>query len=73
MIQRVIDPMMKAPPLHKRVSKAQLERLYVREGLTTLALAERLSTNRESVRKLIHRYGLPMRSKGAGMANKHRR
>jgi hypothetical protein len=64
---------MKAAPLHERVSKAQLERLYVRERLTTLALAERLSTNRESVRKLIHRYGLPMRSKGTGMANKRRR
>ena len=59
--RRVISIAMKAPPLHERVSKAQLERLYVREGLTTLALAERLNTNRESGRKLIHRYGLPMR------------
>ncbi len=62
---------MKAAPLHARISKVRLERLYIREGLSTLALAERLGTNRESVRKLIHRYELPMRSKGAGMAAKY--
>ena len=62
---------MKPAPLHTRVSKELLERLYVKEGLSTLALAERLSTNRETIRKLIHRYQLPMRSKGAGMAVKY--
>lgn len=60
------------PRLEGRVSKAQLERLYVHEGLSTLALADRLGTNRESVRLLIHRYGLAMRTQGAGMAAKHR-
>jgi hypothetical protein len=64
---------MKPGPLHQRIDKAYLERLYVRERLSTLRLAERLGTNRESVRRLIHRYGIVMRSKGAGMAAKHRR
>ena len=50
----------------------RLQKLYVENGLSTLDLARRLSSNRESVRKLIHRYGIPIRSKGAGMAAKHR-
>jgi hypothetical protein len=73
MIHRVTRHRMKAPPLRDRISRDYLERLYVREGLTTAVLAERLGTNRESVRRLIHLYGLPMRSKGAGMAAKHGR
>lgn len=61
---------MKSPPLHSVVSRHKLEKLYVTDGLPTVVIAQRLSTNRESVRKLIHRYGLPMRSKGSGMAKK---
>ncbi len=61
---------MKPPPLHTRVINVLLERLSFDEGLSTLVLTERLGTNRESARKLIHRYKLPMRTKGAGMAAK---
>ncbi len=63
---------MKARPLHERVTKMHLERLYIKDCLSTLQLAERLGTNRETVRRLIHRYGIEMRSKGTGMVAKHR-
>ena len=63
---------MKAPPIHTWVSRECLEQLYVQEGLSTLELAARLGTNRESVRKLIYRYALPMRSKGSGKAKPRR-
>jgi hypothetical protein len=52
---------MKPPPIHTWVSKKRLEQLYVQDGLTTVEVAARLGTNRESVRKLIYRYALPMR------------
>jgi len=63
--------MVRARPLHERITKAYLESLYIHHGLSTLQLAERLGTNRESIRLLIHRYGIAMRSK-AGMAAKRR-
>ena len=46
------------------IDRDKLERLYVRDGLSTLQVATRLGTNRETARRLIHRYGLPMRSQG---------
>jgi len=55
------------------LSRERLERLYVRDGLSTVEIARRLGTNRETVRRLIHACGLPMRSKGSGMASKHGR
>jgi DNA-binding CsgD family transcriptional regulator len=54
------------PTVHSWISRERLEQLYVRDGLTTLEVAERLGTNRESIRKLIHHYELPMRSRGSG-------
>jgi excisionase family DNA binding protein len=57
---------MKPQPLRSRVTPDQLRRLYHEHGLSTLELAERLGSNRESVRKLIHRHRIPMRSTGAG-------
>ena len=61
---------MRVPTVHSWIGRERLEQLYVRDGLTTLQVAERLGTNRESIRKLIHHYGLPMRSKGSGRAAK---
>jgi transposase len=52
--------------VHSWISRERLEQLYVRDGLTTLEVAERLGSNRESIRKLIHHYELPMRSRGSG-------
>ena len=66
MIHCVIGKLMKTAPLHLRVSRARLEHLYVHDGLSTLDLAAILGSNRESVRRLIHRYGLPMRAKHSG-------
>lgn len=39
------------------VRKERLERLYIVHKLSTIAIAARLGSNRESVRKLIHSYG----------------
>jgi DNA-binding CsgD family transcriptional regulator len=54
------------PTVHSWISRERLQQLYVRDGLTTLEVAERLGTNRESIRKLIHHYELPMRSRASG-------
>ena len=59
---------MPRPP--SSIEREKLERLYVRDGLSTVEIAGRLGSNRETIRKLIHRYGIPMRSKGSGMAAK---
>ena len=55
------------PPLRERLERETLHRLYVTEQLTTIQIAERVGSNRESVRKLILAFGIPMRSTGAGM------
>ena len=60
------------PKLTDLMARDRLERLYLHDGLSTIQIAERVGSNRETVRKLIHRYGIPMRSKGAGMAAKPR-
>jgi DNA-binding CsgD family transcriptional regulator len=50
--------------LKNQLSKEQLEQLYLVDGFSTTQIARRLRTNRESVRGLIHNYGIPMRGKG---------
>lgn len=50
--------------LKDRVSRERMERLYLVEKLSTTQIADRLGTNRESVRRLIKNYGLPMRQAG---------
>ena len=47
--------------LSDRVSKERLERLYLVDGLSTTELAQRLGSNRESVRKLLLKYGILLR------------
>ena len=47
--------------LSDRVSKELLERLYLVDGLSTTELAQRLGSNRESVRKLLLKHGIPLR------------
>ena len=54
------------PPLRERLGREALHRLYVTEQLTTIDIAERVGSNRESVRKLILAHGIPMRSTGGG-------
>ena len=54
------------PALRERLDREALHRLYVTERLTTVEIAERVGSNRESVRKLILAYGIPMRSTGGG-------
>lgn len=59
-----------APPMRKawdQLSKEQLERLYVAQRLSTLQIAERTGVNRETIRRLIHKHGIAMRSR----AGKH--
>ena len=46
------------------MSRERMERLYLVEKLSTTQIADRLGTNRESVRRLIKNYGLPMRQAG---------
>lgn len=47
--------------LSDKVNKERLERLYLVDGLSTNQLAQRLGSNRESVRKLLISYGIPLR------------
>lgn len=44
-----------------RVTKERLERLDLANGLSTTELAERLGSNRESVRKLPLKHAIPLR------------
>lgn len=43
----------------------RLEQLHIEDALS-IQIAERLGTNRESVRGLIHKHHIQMRSQGAG-------
>ena len=54
------------PPLRERLERDLLRRLYVTGQRTTIEIAGRAGSNRESVRKLNLSYGIPMRSTGAG-------
>lgn len=52
--------------LGQRLSEKKLRYLYFDEDLSTVQIATLLGTNRESVRRLVHKYGLKMRSRGEG-------
>lgn len=54
------------PKLHSRLTETILRQCYIDQGLSTYEIAGRLATNRESVRKLIYQYKIPMRSTGEG-------
>lgn len=47
--------------LSDTVSKEQLERLYLVDRLSTIELAERLGSNRETIRRLLLKYEIPLR------------
>lgn len=50
--------------LPDRLAKDKLERLYLQDGLSTVQIAERVGSNRESVRKLLLQYGIELRNPG---------
>jgi DNA-binding transcriptional regulator LsrR (DeoR family) len=50
--------------LRDRLAKDKLERLYVLDGLSKVQIAERVGSNRESVRKLLLQYGIELRKPG---------
>jgi DNA-binding transcriptional regulator LsrR (DeoR family) len=50
--------------LKDKISPDKLEQLYLVDRLSTTQIAERLGTNRESVRRLIKKYGIAMREPG---------
>ena len=50
--------------LADRIGRDRLDRLYSIDKLSTCEIAERLGSNRESVRKLLKRYGIALRARG---------
>jgi hypothetical protein len=52
--------------LADRLTKEQLEKLYLKDGLSTIQIAQRFASNREAVRKLLKGYGIELRTRGAG-------
>jgi hypothetical protein len=61
-----------AVPLRSPVGKATLERLYNEQGLCTVEIAERFASYSSNVIVLMEKYGIPRRSKGAGMRRERR-
>ena len=47
--------------LSDTVSRDQLARLYLVERLSTIELAQRLGSNRETLRRLLLKYEIPLR------------
>ncbi len=56
--------------LKDEISRDKLEALYSRYELSMDQIASRLGSNRESVRKLLHHYGIVVRSRAGGNASK---
>ena len=54
----------KQAPLRTRVTVEQLTRLYLKDGLSTTQIANRLGSNRESVRRLMKQWQIPLRAQG---------
>jgi hypothetical protein len=63
--------MTRLPPLRERLDKATLEKLYVKDGLTTVEIAERFASHSPNVVVLMQKYGIPRRPRGAGNRRVH--
>ena len=55
---------MTAPPLRGRLDKQTLERLYWKDGLTAVTIANRYHSHSASVLQLMKRYGIERRPSG---------
>ncbi len=57
-------------PLRRRLDKATLYRLYVRDGLSTTMIGERFGTQGAAVRTLLAKYEIPKRLKRRSLPRK---
>jgi hypothetical protein len=56
------------PSLKQRLNRASLEKLYKRDGLSTVQIGARYGARPSNVLKLMEEYGIPRRSRRAGKA-----
>ena len=56
------------PSLKQRLDKATLEKVYHKDGLSTVQIAARYGSHSPNILKLMDEYGIPRRSRGAGRA-----
>lgn len=62
----ILNRMPRGPSLRERLDKQALDKLYTRDGLSTVQIARRFGTQSASVLKLMAEYGIARRSRGAG-------
>ena len=60
--------MSRGPTLKQRLNKATLEKLYLRDGLSTMQIGARYGAHSPQVLSLMVEYGIPRRSRGASKA-----
>ena len=58
--------MPRGPSLRERLDKDMLHKLYTRDGLSSVQIAQRFGTQSPSVLKLMAEYGIERRSRAAG-------
>ena len=58
--------MPRAAPLRDRLDKATLEKLYIKDELSTSQIAARYGSASSNVLILMEKYGIPRRSRGRG-------
>ena len=58
--------MLRARPLRERLDKATLGKLYHKDRLTTVQIAERYGSYSSNVIVPMQKYGIPRRSTGRG-------
>lgn len=58
--------MSRGPSLRQRLNKATLEKLYHKDGLSTVQIGARYGAHSPNILKLMDEYGIPRRSRGEG-------
>ena len=53
--------------LRDKVTREKLERLYVRQGMSSNEIARYFDVNGASIVTLLHQYGIPIRTRGGGV------
>ncbi len=52
--------------LRDKVTREKLEKLYVRQGMSSNEIGRYFDVNGASVVTLLHQYGIPLRAQGGG-------
>ena len=58
--------------LRDRITREKLEKLYVRQGMSSNEIGRYFDVNGASIVALLHEYGIPCRAVGGGARRPHR-